>query len=139
MMNQTRLGWCLRFAATWCATLFIAGAAGIAAPAAEVPVIDGGLGPCSANFTVTDSSKKPIYNAKIDVVIHYGFMSLRKSELQIGTNSDGKARVIGLPDRLKKPLEFHIDNGVVSKTVLDDPDNPARKCNATFEVTLGVD
>lgn len=126
-----------RFALLELAVLFLAGSAAIAAntPEVPVPVINGDLGACSANFTVQDKAKKPIYNAKIDVVIHYGFFSLRKSELEIGTNSDGKARFIGLPDRLKKPLEFRITSGLASKTVTDDP---AVNCDASYVVILGT-
>lgn len=124
-----------RSALTGVALLFILGDAAIAPNTPEVPVIDGGLGSCSANFTVTDNEKKPIYNAKIDVVLRYGFIGLRKSELQVGTNSDGKARVTGLPEKAKKPLEFRITSGPLSKTILH---NPSAKCDANFEVVLGT-
>ena len=98
-----------------------------------IPSVDGGLGRCVANFTVTDSNKKPIYNAKIDVVLRYGLGGLHKSALQVGTNSDGKARVIGLPERSKKSLEFRITSGELSKTILLDP---SLKCDAAFDVSL---
>jgi len=100
----------------------------------EVPVINGMAGSCSANFTVTDTDKKPIYNAKIEVVIRYGFVGMHKSELQIGTNSDGKARVTGLPEKVKKPLEFRVSSGSLFKTV---PVNPTEKCDSSLEVVLG--
>ncbi|HYK89889.1 MAG TPA: hypothetical protein VE398_14025 [Acidobacteriota bacterium] len=112
----------------------VLGGAVIAAIAQEVPVVDGHLGPCSATFTVTGSEKKPIYDAKIEVVIRYGFMSLHKYTLQVGTNSEGKARVAGIPEKTKKPLEFRITFGQASKTVEFDP---ALKCSASFEVVLG--
>lgn len=107
-----------------------------AATTPEVPVVDGGLGSCRADFTVNDGSGKPIYNAKIHVTIKYGFFSKRKTELEVGTNSDGKARVTGLPNSPRKPLEFSIKSGTVSTTVTDDPSD---NCNATFDVTLKVD
>ena len=117
---------------------FLAGASpGYArsAAAVEVPVIKGDLGPCSADFTVLDSNGKPVYNAKIHVTILYGFMNKRKSDLEIGTNSDGKARIEGLPDRLKKPpLEFRIRGGDLTKSVTQDP---ATDCHASFNVPLG--
>ena len=106
----------------------------LAAKSVEVPVIKGNLGPCSADFTVTDSANKPIYNAKIHVTILYGFMNKRKTELEIGTNSDGKARVEGLPTRVKKSLEFHIRSGELSKSVMHDPEV---ECQASFNVVLG--
>ena len=103
--------------------------------AVEVPVIKGDLGPCSADFTVLDSNGKPLYDAKIHVTILYGFMNKRKTDLEIGTNSDGKARFEGLPDRLKKPpLEFRIRGGDLTKSVTQDP---ATDCHATFNVLLG--
>ncbi len=104
-------------------------------PAQEVPVVDGHLGSCSATFTVTDEQKKPIYDAKIDVTMRYGFMGLHKTELQVGTDSDGKARVAGIPEKVKKPLEFRITSGELSKTIKY---SPAPKCHASFEVVLGA-
>ncbi len=107
----------------------------LAANTPDIPVVDGGLGSCRADFTVKDGSGKPIYNAKIHVTIKYGFLNKRKAELEVGTNSDGKARVTGLPNLPKKPLEFSIKSGTVEKTVIDDPSD---NCNATFDVTLTV-
>ena len=107
----------------------------LAAQSPEIPVVDGGLGSCRADFTVKDGSDKPIYNAKIHVLIKYGFLSKRKTELEVGTNSDGKASVTGLPNMPKKPLEFAIKSGTVEKTVADDPSDT---CNAKFDITLKV-
>jgi hypothetical protein len=101
----------------------------------DVPVIKGDLGPCSADFVVIDSNNKPIYDAKVHVTILFGFMNKRKSDLEIGTNSDGKARIEGLPDKLKKPpLEFKIQGGDLRKSVTQDP---ATDCHASFSVQLG--
>ena len=105
------------------------------AAAVDVPVIKGDLGPCSADFTVLDSAAKPVYNAKIHVTILYGFMNKRKTDLEIGTNTDGKARVEGLPDKLKKPpLEFKIRGRDLQKSVTQDP---ATDCHASFNIQLG--
>jgi len=101
----------------------------------EVPVVDGGVGSCRADFTVKDEAGKPIYNAKIHVTLKFGFLNLRKTELEVGTNSDGKARFTGLPDSPKKPLEFQIKSGTVSKSVTDDP---STTCNAVYDVALSV-
>jgi hypothetical protein len=57
-----------------------------------VPVIDGGIGNCSAEFTVTDAAGTPVYAATIKVHIAYGFMYLHKLDLQVGTNAGGQAR-----------------------------------------------
>jgi hypothetical protein len=104
-----------------------------AAPA--IPKIDGGIGACTANFTVLDGDKKPIYDAQISVELRYGFLNKRKTDLQIGTDSNGKANFTGLPNFPKKPLEFHIKTGTVSKMVTDDP---STKCDATFDVVFSV-
>ena len=107
----------------------------LGAQSQQVPVVDGALGSCRADFTVKDGSDKPIYNAKVHVLIKYGLFSKRKTELEVGTNSDGKATVTGLPNMPKKPLEFTIKSGTVSKNITDDPSD---NCNATFDVTLTV-
>lgn len=102
----------------------------------EAPVINGELGPCTADFTVTDSEKNPLYSAKIQATIRYGFMSKRKSELQIGTNSNGKARIVGLPQKVKKPIEIKVTHGGNSKIVAHDP---GVECQASFTVALGAE
>lgn len=104
-------------------------------PAVAIPKVDGGVGSCKASFTVRDGSNKPIYNAQILVELRYGFMNLRKTDLQVGTNSDGRADFTGLPDFPKKPLDFTIKSGTVSKTVSDDP---TVNCNQSFDVILTV-
>ena len=124
----------LPLASTFGVVLLLCGGA-LASQKPEVPVVEGRVGACSATFTVLDSAGRPIYDAKINVVIHYGFLSLHKTELEVGTNSEGKARVAGLPDKVKKPLEFLIMKDGLSKTVSFDP---SAKCNALVEVTLGT-
>lgn len=114
--------------------LFLCGSL-LAAQSEQVPVVDGALGSCRADFTVKDNSAKPIYNAKIHVLIKYGFLNKRKTDLEVGTNSDGRASVTGLPNMPKRPLEFSIKSGTVEKTVSDDP---SENCNAKFDVTLSV-
>lgn len=108
------------------------------APAAnqpDVPTVDAGIGSCRADFTVKDGAGKPLYNAKINITIKYGFMNLHKAQLEAPTNTNGEARFTGLPDFSKKPLKFVISSGTVSKTVTGDP---ATNCNAQFDVTLSV-
>jgi len=113
--------------------VFILNAGPTSADSPEVPVVDAGLGSCRADFTVKDGSDKPLYNAKISVTIRYGFLNKRKSEVEVGTNSDGKARVMGLPNLPKRPLDFLIKSGDLSATVTDDP---STNCNAVFNVSL---
>jgi hypothetical protein len=119
-----------------CAIAFSGAGASVAADnPPEVPVVDAGIGACRADFTVKDEAGKPIYNAKIAVTIKSGFLNRKKTELEVGTNSDGKARVTGLPAMPKKPLEFEIKSGTVSKSVTDEP---SATCNAVYDVTLSV-
>jgi len=98
-----------------------------------IPVIDGGIGPCSADFTVTDTAQAPVYAANIKVHIAYGFMYARKLDLEVGTNADGKARFTGLPDRVKHGLFFEASEGDRTAQVFDDP---ATTCKAQFIVAL---
>jgi len=106
-----------------------------AAGAVEVPVVNAGVGPCTADFTVTDNSYKPVYDAKIHLTVRYGFMNKRKQDLDIGTNSDGKARVEGLPEKAKQPLEYHVLSGDQATIVTQDT---SVKCHTNFSVTLGT-
>jgi hypothetical protein len=98
-----------------------------------VPVLDGGIGPCSADFTITDPAGSPVYAAKIKVHIAYGFMNARKLDLELGTNADGKARFTGLPERIKHGLYFHASEGDRSGEAFDDP---ANTCKAQFTIAL---
>ena len=101
---------------------------------ADVPVLKGGAGSCTADFMVNDSSGKGVYNAKIAIQIKYGFMGLRKLDLTIGTNFEGKARVEGLPEQMKGSAEFRVSHGDQSKTV---PYDPQANCHPRHEVILG--
>jgi hypothetical protein len=98
-----------------------------------VPVIDGGIGPCSAEFTITDAAGSPVYNAKIRVHIAYRFMSLHKLDLEVGTNAGGKARFTGLPDRTRQALLFHASEGSREASAIDDP---AKTCKAELTIVL---
>jgi hypothetical protein len=99
----------------------------------SIPVVDGAIGPCSADFTVTDAAGAPVYAAQIKVHIAYGFMSAHKLDLEVGTNSAGKARFTGLPDRLKRGLYFEASEGDRAAEAFDDP---AISCKAQFTVAL---
>jgi hypothetical protein len=98
-----------------------------------VPVIDGGIGPCSANFTVNDANGAPVYNAKIRVHIAYRLMNLHKLDLEVGTNAAGKARFTGLPDKTKQGLFFRASEGGREGSAFDDS---GKTCNAEFTVVL---
>jgi hypothetical protein len=99
----------------------------------SVSVIDGGIGPCSAEFTVIDSAQAPVYAAKISVHIGYGFMYLHKLDLEVGTNVSGKARFTGLPDRTKQGLFFRASEGNREGSAFVDP---SKTCKAALTIVL---
>jgi hypothetical protein len=113
-----------------CAAAFLGAQA---APTNPVTEISADLGPCSAEFHITDMAGNGIYNANIHTLIRYGFMSKRKLELDAGTNSDGRARFIKLPAELKKPVEFTVSNGADRAVRNYDP---AADCHVQYDVPL---
>jgi hypothetical protein len=98
-----------------------------------IPVIDGAIGPCSADFTVNDAAGAPVYAAKVSVHIAYGLMNLHKLDLEVGTNAAGKARFIGLPDKPRQGLFFSASEGDREASAFDDP---SKTCKAEFTVKL---
>jgi hypothetical protein len=100
---------------------------------AAVPVAKAGAGPCMADFTVRDASGKGVYNAKITLQLQYGFLGVRKLDLNVGTNYEGKAEVDGLPEKTKRAAEFKISHGNVSKTV---PYDPLNHCYSQNDIML---
>ncbi len=100
----------------------------------EIPVAKGGAGSCSADFVVRDSAGKGVYDAKIVIQVQYGFFGARKLGLTIGTNYEGKARMEGLPEKIKNPSEFKITHAGQNKSV---PFDPLTNCHSQNEVTLG--
>jgi len=99
----------------------------------SVPVIDGGIGPCSADFTITDATGAPIYAATIRVHIAYRFLNAHKLDLEVGTNAAGKARFTGLPEKTKQGLFFHASEGGREGSAFDDP---AKTCKAELTIAL---
>lgn len=100
-----------------------------------VPQVDAGIGPCTVDFTVSQSGNKPLYNAEIAVNIAYGFMGLKKMDLKVGTDSEGKARFVGLPEKVHNPpLAFVVHAKGLTKTV-----NywPRVRCHARYAVIMG--
>lgn len=71
-----------------------------------VPAVDGGLGACSVEFTTMDGHGNVIGGATLRLHLAYGFAGVRRLDLEVTTNTDGKARFTGLPDNLKKGLFF---------------------------------
>jgi hypothetical protein len=104
-----------------------------AAAASRVPVLDGGAGPCSVEFTVTDS-KGPVYAATIEFHAAYGIFGAHKLYLQIGTNSEGKARFTGLPEKVKGGgIYFHASQGNRTGDAFIDP---TKTCTANLGIFL---
>jgi hypothetical protein len=107
-----------------------------AAPAVDpktVAEVDAGLGPCTADFIVTDEAGAPVYAANIRVHITYGLMNLHKFDLQVGTNSDGKARFLGLPETSKQGFFFRASEGDREGSAFD---NPSKTCKTQFTIVL---
>ena len=100
-----------------------------------VPQVNANLGACSADFTVSQSLNKPLYNAQISVSIAYGFLGMKKMDLQIGTNNEGKARFVGLPAKVHDPpLKFVVKHNGRTKTVDYWPEV---RCQAQYSVIMG--
>ncbi|MFZ0419761.1 MAG: hypothetical protein WAM04_16805 [Candidatus Sulfotelmatobacter sp.] len=99
----------------------------------SIAEVDAGLGPCTADFTITDDAGSPVYAANIRVHIAYGFMNLHKFDLTVGTNADGKARFVGLPETTKQGLFFRASEGDREGSAFDDP---AKTCKTQFTVVL---
>ena len=103
---------------------------------APVPEVHAGLGPCSVDFTVSQSLNQPLYDAQISVSIAYGFMGMKKMDLQIGTNSEGKARFEGLPAKVHNPpLAFVVKHKGRTKTV---EYWPQVQCHGQYSVMMGA-
>ena len=101
--------------------------------AADAPKISADLGNCTADFHVTGADTKPIYNARVHTLIKYGAFGLRKTELEVRTDSTGQASVINLPNYSKKPITFDVSNGTATSTIEFSPD---KECHAKYEITL---
>src|SRR5215475_4363171 len=100
----------------------------------KVPVMDGGAGPCSCQFTVLTPDGKPAGAAVVKVHIAYGFGGFRRLDLEAGTNYDGKVNFAGLPSRVKNPpLEFHATKEQWVGVAMFDP---AVECQARHDITL---
>lgn len=114
--------------------LLFAGAMLASQQKVPVPQVDAGLGPCTVAFTVSQGNSKPLFNAEISVKISYGFMGMKKMDLKVGTNNEGKARFVGLPEKVHNPpLAFTVTAEGMTKTV-----NywPSVKCQARYSVVM---
>jgi hypothetical protein len=98
----------------------------------DVPLLNAKLGGCSAEFTVKNGDGAPVYLALIHVNVRYGPLNVKRMDLEVGTNSDGKARIKGLPDKAK-PMTYDVQKDDKKTTVDQDV---AKSCEGKFEVTL---
>ena len=98
----------------------------------ELPVLNARLGGCSADFLVKNGEGAPVYLAIIHVNVRYGPLNVKRMDLEVGTNSDGKARIKGLPDKAK-PMTYDVSKDD-KKTTIDQ--DVAKTCEGKFEVTL---
>ncbi len=90
-------------------------------------------GSCSALITVTDKNGQPVFNAKVNTRIRYGFMGAKKLDLETYTSAGGQVKIVGLPEVPKKPIFIYISKDDKLETVEFRPDV---HCKATFDVTL---
>ena len=103
------------------------------AKAPDVTLMQAALGgSCSAEFTVKDAGGKPVYAAMVHVKVRYGFAGVKRADLEVGTSSEGKARLEGLPDKAR-PMTYDISKDEKKIEVTQDV---ADMCHATFDVTL---
>jgi len=105
---------------------------GTAPPKPDLATIDARLGICTADFTVTDAAGAPVYAATVHVRIRYGFFSLKRMDLEVGTSPEGKARVQGLPLGGRR-LVYDITKDTRKTTAEQDL---ATNCHAMYTVAL---
>lgn len=103
------------------------------APPQPVPAVDGELGACSVEFTTIDGHGNPIGGTTIRLHLTYGFAGVRRLDLEVTTNTDGKARFTGLPDNLKKGLFFRGSKDDREGTAFYEP---KKNCKAQHTMVL---
>ncbi len=101
--------------------------------AGDPPKVSADLGSCTADFHVVDADGKPIYNARVHTLVKSGAFAIRKLDLEVRTDSDGRASIVGLPEVPKRPITFDISNETKTNTIAFEPD---KKCRAKYEVEL---
>jgi hypothetical protein len=100
---------------------------------AETPTISADLGACTADFKVTDAHDKPMYDAKVHVIIRYGFLAKRKTELEAATDSNGQVRFTGMPSDPKRDIVFDVHKDNMTQSI---PYDPTANCHQHFDVKL---
>jgi hypothetical protein len=132
-MDRTPLHWILVFCTSFCIVANALAFDSQSQQAPAVPVINAELGSCSVQFNVQDGSGKPVSGATMRVRIAYGFMSVRKLDLETSTNSVGKVRFEGLPGNLKRALFFRASKDKLEGTAFYDA---AKNCAAQHTIVM---
>jgi hypothetical protein len=97
-------------------------------------VMDGGAGPCSAEFNVTTADGKPVFATLINVHIAYGFGGFHKLDMGVYTNQEGKGKFTGIPAKVKNPpLEFHASKDQLTGMATVDP---MLDCHAKHDIVM---
>lgn len=99
----------------------------------DVPFIDAEAGPCSVELTVMDGTDDPVYAATIRVRVSYGFLGVRRIDLEIGTNAEGKAKFVGLPQDGERVLYFRATKGRLKGVAVH---STAQNCEARHLIVL---
>jgi hypothetical protein len=103
------------------------------AKAPDVTLMKAALGgSCSADFTVKGADGKPVYAAMVHVKVRYGFAGVKRADLEVGTSSEGKARIEGLPDKAK-PMTYDVRKDDKKAEVTQDVSDT---CHATFDLVI---
>jgi hypothetical protein len=89
-------------------------------------------GSCSADFSIKGADGKPVYAAMVHVKVRYGFAGVKRADLEVGTSSEGKARIEGLPDKAR-PMTYEIAKDEKKAEVTQDVSST---CHATFDVVM---
>jgi hypothetical protein len=101
--------------------------------ASTAPTVDGDVGPCSVDLVVVDNTGKPVYAATIEAHISFGFLGMRKLDVEVGTNQQGQARVTGLPDSENDSFYFEGSKGDAQGLAFY---NPGASCQAQHFLVL---
>jgi hypothetical protein len=100
----------------------------------DIPKVDASLGVCSVDVTVNTADGKPVFAAHVKVHLAYGMGGFHKLDLEAGTNSEGKVKFIGLPNRVRRPpLEFEATKDQLEGTANVDP---AVQCRAQRTIVI---
>ncbi|MGH9200351.1 MAG: hypothetical protein ACRD2A_03845, partial [Vicinamibacterales bacterium] len=81
---------------------------------------------------VNDGDGKPVYLAVVHVKIRYGAMGLKRMDLEVSTNAEGKARVEGLPAKAR-PLVYDVQKD--NKKIIAQQ-NLAKECQKAHTVVF---